>query len=122
MVIQRLSPKSELNTEYRLATLARYDDNLDEQALISGEMEVLYNEIKGARFAVYQMYYINELRERVDELFRPNTFSEKYTYRGAEILKLLLFVRQELRSREKNLIQIGEKLVNCREGKANLKN
>ena len=116
LVVENYADRKNVNTESRLRNLSRADARLEEQENLIGEMNELYEEIRIARFEVYQDYHFEYLLNRIKELLDEKSPNIEYRKQGAEVLKLLLFARQEMIKKEGNLIKTELDVKNCRDG------
>lgn len=123
LIIENYSQNSRINTDQTVAELNKVRGRLRKQEDYIKEVDKLFREIKRARFDIYQDYMYGELLEKVNDLDpqknrieMEETVSKTYEARGSEILKLLLYARQELVKQEENFKLIEKDLQNAREG------
>ncbi len=87
----------------------------EQQDLLEKSAE-LYSEIKSTRFQIYQMYVVNELREKINAIHQKGSRVESHSQRISNVLLLLLNAREELVAKQRNLVVISAHVQNCREG------
>jgi hypothetical protein len=116
LIIWRFSPKANADAEDRRIRLHSYDQILAAQhALVQREMEV-FDEIRSTSFDIYQTYRIYELREKINSLHQPDSPVAIHSEKVSKILTKFLDARQELVSKQRNVVTYGEDLQNCRAG------